>query len=157
MVPKCAVRRSSRIKIIVKHYEAIVSNWPLQGIKKPHCNPWPELTTPSLSPVPAKILAQAPWCSAPAASSPRTGAHPVIQGIQTETAETFSFTVLHWRQVTLSQKCMKISKAPGTTELVISSMQVCLTLLLHELGQQKHNSAAKPEHHTLEKAKVLAK
>lgn len=56
--------------------------------------------------------------------------HTGIQGIQIETDETVSFTGLPWRQMTLSQKCMKISKAPETTNLVISSTQVCLTFCL---------------------------
>lgn len=134
VVSKSVARRRGKIKRIVKirqghcirltHYKELG--------KKPPCDPWPELTKVSPIPLTAKLLTEAILVPCPCtATSPRTGAHThtTIQGIQIETDETASSTVLHWRQATLSQNCMKISKAPEITKLVISSTQVCLTLI----------------------------
>jgi len=95
--------------------------------KKSPCDPWPELTTAWLTPLTLRLSCAGPLHS----PSPKTGAHrhTVIQGIQMQTEEMVSFTVLCWSQVTLSQKSMKIPKAPETIKLVISSTQVCLTLI----------------------------
>lgn len=91
--------------------------------KRPPCNAWPE---------PIKVLfasrLQSPWrCCQHHSHQHQPGLRPTrILGIH-KPKNIPSCTALK----TLSQKRMKNSKAPETTKLVISSTQVCLTLICY--------------------------
>lgn len=123
VVPKWAVGRSSRIKITVKH-----QGGPLQqtdhykGLR--NLTATLELSTASLSPCLQKPQQRH------LGAVHHSGAHTVIQKIQIETVETFSFTAL--KTSDLTWELYENLKGSRTTELVISSMQVCLTLICNK-------------------------